>query len=76
MSSRAKKAKDSIVQQRITTVVEVLSIMQGEADKMSWLQRFIVAQQFIWKKDISCFFQLAKKNKRGKNEVQDSGKKS
>ena len=76
MSSKARKVKDSIVQQRITTVVEVLSIMQGEAEKMSWLQRVIVAQQFIWKKDISCFFQLAKKNKRGKNEVQDSEKKS
>ncbi len=76
MSSKAGRVKDSIVQQRITTVVEVLSIMQGEAEKMNWFQRFIVAQQFIWRKDISCFFQLAKKNKRGKNEVQDSGKES
>lgn len=71
MSSKAKKVKDSIVQQRVTTVVEVLSIMQNEADKMNWFQRFVVAQQFIWKKDISCFFQLAKKNKKVSNAKED-----
>lgn len=71
MSSRAKKTKDNIVQQRVTTVVEVLSIMQNEADKMSFFQRCSVAQQFIWKKDISCFFQLAKKNKKESNEKED-----
>ena len=47
MSSKAKRVKDSIVQQRVTTVVEVLSIMQTEADKMSFFQRLIVAQQFM-----------------------------
>lgn len=71
MSSKAKRVKDSIVQQRVTTVVEVLSIMQTEADKMSFFQRLIVAQQFIWKKDISCFFQLAKENKKVSNEKED-----
>lgn len=35
MSSRSKKVKQQIVAQRLTTVVQVLSIMQTEAEKMS-----------------------------------------
>lgn len=72
MSSKAKKTKDSIVGQRITTVVQVLNIMQNEADKMSWFQRFRIANSFLWKKNIDCFFQLAKKNqKKVKDEKKD-----
>ena len=75
MSSKAKKTKDSIVGQRITTVVQVLNIMQNEAEQMSFFQRFKVSQSFLWKKNIDCFFQLASKNrkKEKKNaEVQDN----
>lgn len=75
MSSKAKKTKDNIVGQRITTVVQVLNIMQNEADQMSFFQRFKVSQSFLWKKNIDCFFQLASKNckKEKKNaEVQDN----
>ena len=64
MSSRAKKTKDIIVGQRISTVCQVLSIMQNEADKMSWFQRFRISQSFLWKKNIDYFFQLAQKNKK------------
>ena len=78
MSSKAKRVKASIVEQRINTVVQVLSIMQNEADQMSWFQRFRISQQFLWKKNIECFFELAKKNqkkekKNGKEDIQDSG---
>jgi hypothetical protein len=64
--------------QRVTTVVQVLSIMQAEAEKMSWAQRFKLASSFLWKKNIDAFFQLASSNKETDNgrEVQDSGKKS
>ena len=64
MSSKAGKVKKQIAEQRLTTVVQVLSIMQNEADQMSWFQRFRVSQSFLWKKNIDCFFELASKNRR------------
>lgn len=71
MSSKAKNVGNKIVQQRITTVVQVLSIMASEAEHMSWFQRFRISQQFLWKKNIDCFFQLASKNKK-KEKKNDS----
>ena len=70
MSSRSKRLQDQIVGQRITTVVQVLSIMQSEADKMNWFQRLAISWSFLWKKNIDVFFKEAK---HGKKEVQDSG---
>lgn len=64
MSSKARKVSNQIVQQRITTVVQVLSIMSSEAQQMSWFQRFRISQCFLWKKNIDCFFELASKNKK------------
>ena len=64
MSSKSKRVSNQIVQQRITTVVQVLSIMSSEAQKMSWFQRFRISQSFLWKKHIDCFFELASKNKK------------
>ena len=64
MSSKARKVSNQIIQQRITTVVQVLSIMSSEAEKMSWFQRFRISQSFLWKKNIDCFFELASKNKK------------
>ena len=64
MSSKARKLSNQIIQQRITTVVQVLSIMSSEAEKMSWFQRFRISQCFLWKKNIDCFFELASKNKK------------
>lgn len=64
MSSRAGKVQKQIAQQRLTTVCDVLTIMQNEADQMSFFQRFKVGQSFLWKKNIDCFFQLASKNRK------------
>lgn len=64
MSSRAGKVQKQIAQQRLTTVCDVLTIMQNEADQMSFFQRFRVSQSFLWKKNIDCFFQLASKNRK------------
>lgn len=64
MSSKSRKVSNQIIQQRITTVVQVLSIMSSEAEKMSWFQRFRISQSFLWKKNIDCFFELASKNKK------------
>ena len=77
MSSKARKVRQQITGQRITTVIQVLSIMQTEAEKMSWWQRFCLANSFLWKKNIDAFFQLASKNEaKNDKKVQDSGKKS
>ena len=75
MSSKAGKVSKQIVEQRISTVCQVLSIMQNEAEKMSWWQRCRLAHKFIWTKNIDCFFQIASKNKKeagNGREVQDS----
>ena len=64
MSSKARKVSNQIIQQRITTVVQVLTIMSSEAEKMSWFQRFRISQSFLWKKNIDSFFELASKNKK------------
>ena len=64
MSSKSRKLSDQIIRQRITTVVQVLSIMSSEAQQMSWFQRFRISQSFLWKKNIDCFFELASKNKK------------
>lgn len=75
MSSKAGKVKRQIAGQRMSTVIQVLSIMQNEAEQMSWFQRWRISQSFLWKKNIECFFELASKNrkKEKKNaEVQDN----
>ena len=67
MSSRSKKVQQQITAQRITTVVQVSSIMEEEAQKMSWFQRFKLANSFLWKKNIDAFFQTASSNKEKNN---------
>lgn len=64
MSSKAGKVSKQIAEQRITTVVQVLTIMQNEAEQMSWFQRFRLSQRFLWTKNIDSFFQIASKNRK------------
>ena len=64
MSSKAKKVTKEVVGRRLETVVQVLAIMEEEAQKMSWFQRFRLSQSFLWKKNIDAFFQTASKNKK------------
>ena len=75
MSSKSRKLSNQIVQQRITTVVQVLSIMSSEAQKMSWFQRFRISQSFLWKKNIDCFFELASKNKKKEEKKEEKREK-
>ena len=70
MSSKAKKVTKEVVGRRLETVVQVLAIMEEEAQKMSWFQRFRLSQSFLWKKNIDAFFQTASKNKK-KEEQHD-----
>ena len=75
MSSKSRKLSNQIIQQRITTVVQVLSIMSSEAQKMSWFQRFRISQCFLWKKHIDCFFELASKNKKKEEKKEEKHEK-
>ena len=70
MSSKSKRVQQQIVAQRVTTAVQVLSIMESEARKMSFWQRLKLANSFLWNKNIDAFFQLAESNK----EEEDVGK--
>ena len=73
MSSKTRNLSDQIVRLRITTVLQVLSIMSSEAQQMSWFQRFRISQSFLWKKNIDCFFELASKSKK-KDEKKEEKK--
>ena len=64
MSSKAGKITKTIVEQRLNTVVQVLTIMQMEAEKMSWWQRLKISWRFLWTKNIENFFELAKRNRK------------
>lgn len=64
MSGKARKVQRQIAEQRLSTVCQVLTIMQNEADRMSWFQRLKIANSFLWKKNIDCFFQLAQSNRK------------
>lgn len=75
MSSKAKKVSQEIITRRIETVVQVLSIMEEEAQKMSWFQRFKLSQSFLWKKNIDAFFQTASKNKKKEKKEKKHDKK-
>ena len=75
MSSKAKKVAQEVVTRRIETVVQVLSIMEEEAQKMSWFQRFKLSQSFLWKKNIDAFFQTASKNKKKEKKEKEHDRK-
>lgn len=64
VSSKAKKVSKEVVERRLETVVQVLTIMEAEAQKMSWFQRFKLSWSFLWEKNIDVFFQIASKNKK------------
>ena len=63
MSSQAKKVSKKIVNQRLTTVVQVLSIMEEEAKKKSFFARFIICCQYLFAKKFDAFFKVGKKGK-------------
>lgn len=64
MSSKAKKVKQEIVNRRIETVVQVLSIMEEEAHKKSFFARFIICCQYLFAKRFDVFFKVGKKHEK------------
>jgi hypothetical protein len=63
MSSQAKKVSKKIVNQRLSTVVQVLSIMEEEAKKKSFFARFIICCQYLFAKKFDAFFKVGMKRK-------------
>ena len=61
MSSKSKKVSQQIVAQRLTTVVQVLSIMEEEAKKKNFFARFIIAMKYLFCKKIDVFFKVGRK---------------
>lgn len=64
MSSRAKRVKDSVVQQRISTAVQVLSIMEEEARRKSFFARFVICCEYLFCKRFNAFFKVGRKHER------------
>ena len=63
MSSRSKKVSKEVVQRRLETVVQVISIMEEEAHKMNFFQRFAVCFQYLFLKRFDVFFKIRTKEK-------------
>ena len=61
MSSKTEKVRQQIVAQRLTTVVQVLSIMEEEAKKKNFFARLIIAMQYLFCKKIDVFFKVGRK---------------
>lgn len=63
MSSQAKKVSKKIVNQRLSTVVQVLSIMEEEAKRKSFFARFVICCQYLFAKKFDAFFKVGMKRK-------------
>lgn len=63
MSSQAKKVSKKIVNQRLSTVVQVLSLMEEEAKRKSFFARFIICCQYLFAKKFDAFFKVGMRRK-------------
>lgn len=63
MSSQAKKVTKKILNQRITVVAQVLALMEEEANKKSFFQRFVICCQYLFAKKFDVFFKTKGKEK-------------
>ena len=68
MSSKAKKVSKQIAEQRLTTVVQVLTLMEEEAKKKNFFQRLAISTQYLFCGKIDVFFKAGKK----REKVQDN----
>ena len=73
MSSKAKRVKQKIVQERIAVACQVLSIVEEEAHNKGFFARLIVSLQYLFTGRIDVFFKVGKKNVR--KNIQDSKEK-
>lgn len=60
MSSRAGKVSKEVQARRLETVVQVLSIMEGQAKEKSFFARFVICCQYLFFKRFDAFFKVGK----------------
>lgn len=56
MSSGARKASKEIQNRRLNTLVQVLTLMEEEARKKNFFQRFLIATRYLFARDFRGFF--------------------
>jgi hypothetical protein len=61
MSGKAGKLARDITARRIETVVQVLSIMEEEAHRKSFFERFVICCQYLFAKRFDAFFKTGRK---------------
>lgn len=57
MSSKAKKVRQEVLNRRLETVAQVLTLMEQEARKKSFLGKMKIASRYIVFKDFRAFFE-------------------
>ena len=62
MSSKVQRVNKKIVEQRLTTVVQVLSIVEEESKERNFFARFIISCQYLFTGKIDVFFKVGKAN--------------
>ena len=68
MSSKGKRVSKEVVERRITTVVQVLAIMEEEAHKKNFFERFVICMQYLFCKKFDAFFKTGKRKNKNKNK--------
>lgn len=64
MSSKGKRISKEVLEKRIKIVVQVLAIIEEEAHKKNFFERFIICMQYLFCKKFDTFFKIGKsKNK-------------
>lgn len=61
MSSSAKKLANDVTRRKIETLVQVLAVLEQEAQKKNFWQRLKVSLQFLFTKRVDVFFKEANK---------------
>ena len=56
MGSKATKIGKEVQNRRLNTLVQVLSLMEMEAQKKNFFKRFNVAMRYLFAKDFKGFF--------------------
>lgn len=57
MSSKGKKVAKEVLNRRLETVAQVLTLMEQEAKQKSLLGRLNIASRYIVRKDFRTFFE-------------------
>lgn len=56
MSSGARKVSKEVLNRRLNTLVQVLTLMEEEARKKNFFKRFLIAMRYLFARDFKGFF--------------------